>query len=127
MPFNSSRFYSPFVSSAQRLPNGNTLICEGSEGHLMEVTPYHELVWEYHNPYRSMGNMHMVYRAYRVPYEWAPQAEHTPETEIPEIDNSTWRVPGASTERKHEVDVADCKPYEEGDPSRALCIGSTGD
>ena len=124
MPFNSSRFYSPFVSSAQRLPNGNTLICEGSEGRLLEVTAYHELVWEYHSPHRSLGNMNMVYRAYRAPYDWAPQATRTPEIAIPRIDNRIWRVPGASSERLREVDVQGCKPYVEGDPSRALCIGT---
>ena len=31
-PMDSNRFYSPFISSAQRLPNGNTLITEGSDG-----------------------------------------------------------------------------------------------
>ena len=30
VPLDASRFYSPFISSAQRLPNGNTLICESS-------------------------------------------------------------------------------------------------
>ena len=35
MPQN---FYSPYVSSAQRLPNGNTLIDEGSDGRVFEVT-----------------------------------------------------------------------------------------
>ena len=125
MPYNSSRFYSPFVSAAQRLPNGNTLITEGSEGRLLEVTPYHELVWEFHHPYRSFGSMHMIYRAYRAPYEWAPQATHTPEVEIADIDNKTWRVPGASSERLREIDVPGCMPYVEGDVSRALCIGST--
>ena len=37
-PLDSSRFYSPFVSGAQRLPNGNTLITEGSDGRIFEVT-----------------------------------------------------------------------------------------
>jgi hypothetical protein len=40
-------FFSPLISSAQRLPNGNTLITEGSNGRILEVTPGHELVWEY--------------------------------------------------------------------------------
>ena len=38
-PVDANRFYSPFISSAQRLPNGNTLITEGSGGRLIEVTP----------------------------------------------------------------------------------------
>ncbi|MFC1984737.1 aryl-sulfate sulfotransferase [Chloroflexota bacterium] len=42
-------FYSPTMSNCQRLPNGNTLICEGTRGRLFEITPGFELVWEYVN------------------------------------------------------------------------------
>jgi hypothetical protein len=44
-------FFSHFISSAQRQPNGNTLICEGANGRIFEVTPAWEIVWEYVNPY----------------------------------------------------------------------------
>ena len=40
-------FYSSTMSSCQRLPNGNTFICEGTWGRLFEVAPKGELVWEY--------------------------------------------------------------------------------
>ncbi len=96
---DASKFYSPYISSAQRLPNGNTLITEGSDGRLIEVTPEHEIVWEYINPYyNTLGKytMNMVYRAYRVPYEWVPQAEHGEEVSIEPVDISTFRVPNAS-------------------------------
>lgn len=97
---DGSKFYSPYISSAQRLPNGNTLITEGSDGRIFEVTPQHELVWEYINPYfnKIAGNysVNMVYRAYRVPYEWVPQLEKPEETSIKALDVSTFRVPGAS-------------------------------
>ncbi len=43
-------FFSPIVSSVQRLPNGNTLIGEGSTGRAFEVTSAGEIVWEYVNP-----------------------------------------------------------------------------
>ena len=43
-------FYSNFISGAQRLPNGNTLICEGASGTFFEVTPDNEIVWRYINP-----------------------------------------------------------------------------
>jgi thiol-disulfide isomerase/thioredoxin len=78
-------FYSPYISSAQRLPNGNTLITEGSDGRLFEVTPSYETVWEYINPYYSHklgGTTNMVYRAYRVPYDWIPQLEAPVEQSI---------------------------------------------
>ncbi len=35
----------------QRLPNGNTLICEGAPGRIFEVTSGKEMVWEYINPF----------------------------------------------------------------------------
>lgn len=99
-PLDSSRFYSPFVSSAQRLPNGNTLITEGSDGRLIEVTKDHEVVWEYINPYYSeidgKKGMNMIYRAYRVPYEWIPQLEKPEEVSIEKINIETFRVPGAA-------------------------------
>lgn len=44
-------FFSPYISNAQRLPNGNTLICEGSFGRLFEVTGDGQVVWEFVNPY----------------------------------------------------------------------------
>ena len=44
-------FYSYNISSAERQPNGNTLICEGAPGRLFEVTPRGEVVWEYINPF----------------------------------------------------------------------------
>src|SRR5699024_6319086 len=40
-------------SSAQRLPNGNTLITESNAGRLVEVTPDGDIVWEYINPVRG--------------------------------------------------------------------------
>lgn len=46
-----SNFFSPLISNATRLPNGNTLICEGSFGRIFEVTKDGEVVWEYVNPH----------------------------------------------------------------------------
>jgi len=44
-------FYSSLISNAQRLANGNTLICEGIKGRIFEVTMEGETVWEYLNPF----------------------------------------------------------------------------
>jgi hypothetical protein len=44
-------FYAPFVSGAQRLASGNTLVAAGTGGELFEVTREGEVVWEYRNPY----------------------------------------------------------------------------
>ncbi len=62
-------FFSAFISGAQRLPNGNTLICEGMTGRLLEVTGEGEVVWEYVNQFYGyddrFGHANMVFRAYR--------------------------------------------------------------
>jgi Spy/CpxP family protein refolding chaperone len=50
-----SDFYSSFISGAQRLPNGNTLICSGANGIIFEVTPEKEIVWKYINPVKVNG------------------------------------------------------------------------
>lgn len=96
---DASKFYSSYISAAQRLPNGNTLITEGSDGRLIEVTPEHEIVWEYINPYfNHLGGKfinNMVYRAYRVPYEWIPQLDRPEEVSIAPLEVETFRVPGA--------------------------------
>jgi hypothetical protein len=61
------------MRSMQRLPNGNTLITEGAPGRVIEVTSDGQIVWEYHVTYFSQAARptNSVYRAYRLPYEWA--------------------------------------------------------
>ena len=48
-------FYSPRISGARRLSNGNTLITEGMFGRMFQVTAAKEVVWEYINPYWDRG------------------------------------------------------------------------
>jgi len=66
------RFYSSVSSGAQRLPNGNTFICELSRGRFFEVTRDKEKVWEFYNPFyfkddrpTGLGLSNRVPRAYR--------------------------------------------------------------
>jgi len=73
-------FFSPRISNAQRLPNGNTLICEGDFGRLFEVTTEGELVWEFVNPYFGQGPTgpnNRVFRAYRYSKEDIARAKAT--------------------------------------------------
>jgi len=67
-------FYSPNISGAQRLPNGNTLICEGTSGHLFEVNQDGELLWDYVVPVSfggplsqgtNMNSQNSTFRSYR--------------------------------------------------------------
>lgn len=73
---NNQAFFSHIGSGCQRLPNGNTLICAMTEGHLFEVTHEGELAWEYINPVTREGGIleaipdsypmtNAVFRAYR--------------------------------------------------------------
>ncbi|MBW1913968.1 MAG: aryl-sulfate sulfotransferase [Deltaproteobacteria bacterium] len=91
---DKSKFFSDYVSSAQRLPNGNTLITEGADGRIFEVKPRETardldaIVWEYVSPfYYSSERFNMVYRAYRYPYSYAPQATHAKEEAVVPSDN----------------------------------------
>jgi len=109
-PLIAGMLFSNFISSAQRLPNGNTLITEGATGRIFEVTSEYEIVWEYISPYiggrvELPGNTpgpaapprksSMVYRAYRIPYDWIPQVDKPEEIALPDIDISEYRVPGS--------------------------------
>ena len=62
-------FFSSFISGAHRLPNGNTLICSGAPGRILEVTRDGRIVWEYLNPYGG-----------EVPT--SPQGGNTPRTAL---------------------------------------------
>jgi hypothetical protein len=46
------------MGNAQRLPNGNTLVCESSFGRFFEVTKDGEIVWEYVNLFFGTGKYH---------------------------------------------------------------------
>ncbi|HVF09883.1 MAG TPA: aryl-sulfate sulfotransferase, partial [Abditibacteriaceae bacterium] len=68
------KHFSNFVSNAQRLPNGNTLICDGANGRFFQVTKDNQTVWEYINPYiTSPQYQGAVFRAYQYSPEYCPQ------------------------------------------------------
>ncbi len=56
-------------SGAQRMANGNTVICECTKGRLFEVTREGDLVWEYYSPFyydhQIFGTNNMIFRVYR--------------------------------------------------------------
>ena len=76
-PYN---FYSSHCSSNERLPNGNTVICDAMHGRIFEVTYGGEVVWEYVSPFVGTKlhslSMHMyietfiIHRAYRYPRDY---------------------------------------------------------
>jgi len=67
-------FFSSFISGAERLANGNTLICSGADGRFFEVTPGGEIVWEYWTLFsgnirtpNNNNNTYAVFRATKIP------------------------------------------------------------
>lgn len=65
-------FFSGLQGSAQRLPNGNTLICESARGHVFEVDPKGQIVWDFWNPEMKSGRRKTIYRFLRVPFHSVP-------------------------------------------------------
>ena len=68
-----TNFFSTILSSAQRLPNGNTLICDGDSGYFFEIDANKSIVWEYVNPDATSGivsqgdipSFNLVFRAHK--------------------------------------------------------------
>jgi len=52
---NPTDIFSELLSSVQKLPNGNFLICSGDERKVLEITAENEVVWEYVNPIALIG------------------------------------------------------------------------
>lgn len=92
--YRAANFYSTNISSAQRLPNGNTLITEGAPGRVFEVTADGKIVWEYMNaPGEGRPPSNAVYRAYRIPYGWLPQVTQPREVTIEPPAPGAFHVP----------------------------------
>ncbi|HXD73788.1 MAG TPA: aryl-sulfate sulfotransferase [Vicinamibacterales bacterium] len=92
--YTNPRFFSTNISSAQRLPNGDTLIDAGAPGRMFEVTKDGAIVWEYMFPMFAGANAsNAVYRAYRIPYNWIPQLPAPVETRIIPPPPGAFRVP----------------------------------
>lgn len=69
-------FYSPTVSGAQRLPNGNTLITEGTSGRMFQITPKGQIVWEYVSPFFNINTrdweVNMIFRGLHYTADMLP-------------------------------------------------------
>ena len=80
---NKKDLFAKIISGAQRLPNGNTLICSGASGTLLEVTREKEVVWKYVNP--VMGS----FIGYRLPGDGPVRIGRGG---LPVINNALFRV-----------------------------------
>jgi hypothetical protein len=85
--------YAHDISGAQRLPNGNTIVCAGPFGYLFEVTAAGNVVWKYispvtntgpltqgdsipHNPARPEELMNSIFRVYRYAPDYSAFTGH---------------------------------------------------
>jgi hypothetical protein len=83
-----SSMYAEAISGAQRLPNGSTIIDDGTHGTFTEVTQSGEVVWRYicpavltgplgfadaipDDPARAGEKMNAVFRVYKYPLDYA--------------------------------------------------------
>jgi hypothetical protein len=67
------------IAGAERLPNGNTLICEGESGRVFEVTKGCEICWEWNSPFvhdfKGISAV-MLFRAHRYAIDGPELSEH---------------------------------------------------
>lgn len=79
-------FFTSVKGGLQRLPNGNTLICEGDIGRLFEVTEGKEVVWEFVSPFYHPSPIYgqknnMLFCAYRYGPEYEGLRGNIPQPE----------------------------------------------
>ena len=83
---NPADFYAPFVSGTQRLPNGATLIVDGTAGTISQAAPDGQIVWKYVIPLHR--------RAHLRQGELPPvrQTHQTPYGDVPLLTNRVYRA-----------------------------------
>ena len=52
---SSTPLFAPFISGAQRLPNGDTLITDGPDGRIFEITKKGDTAWAYQNAFAAQA------------------------------------------------------------------------
>ena len=86
-------FYSWFISGAQRLPNGNTLINAGAVGIVFEVTPEKETVWKFSNPFKPVAS--------------TPPAANGPPKRFEALARAARDALGLTKDQRKKLDVID--------------------
>ena len=72
-------FYAWFIGGAQRMPNGNTLICTGPFGKILDVTYDKDIIWQYQNTYPNPSQNNLFDIKYYPP-------EAPPIPNLPDLD-----------------------------------------
>lgn len=106
-----SNFYSGVASGAERLANGNTLICESAKGRIFEVDTEGNIVWQFISPFYfpwpRAGLSNWIFRAHRYgrdyegfkgkdldpgKFEWVLREKGKPDTEGPEKSDGEEKI-----------------------------------
>jgi len=121
-PQDQEGFFSAFISGAQRLPDGNTLLCLGVPGRFLEVTRAGEVVWDYLNPFgeqngeRGGPGPHGLFRGTRLASDdpglrWGT-LKASIRTEFPEVRQLPVRELAARADLPVLLDVREAREYE---------------
>ena len=121
-------FYAPYISGAQRLPNGNTLITDGTAGTIFQATPDGKTAWKYTVPWHYHISLWQDKGPPRL-------TQGTPDKLTPVIKNIVYRAywyppdhPGLQA-----LDLTPAGPYLQGDQDllywarHALIAGDFGE
>jgi len=108
-------FYAYYISGAERLKDGDTLICDGVAGKFFEVTPDETTVWQWTNPYPN-PSMNDVFKIVYIPPNEPPPPP--PQNITPDLDcqgsmNWTNIKPGGTVHGSFQVENI-------GDPNSTL-------
>jgi hypothetical protein len=116
------RFLSTFISGAQRLPNGNTLVCEGKTGRVFEVQTDGTIVWEFLNPLggeiepSTQGGKappRALFRAQRVPLDHPGLADKSLATRISAVELQAQRLAAQQAAPQPSQDDAQQPPQHD--------------
>ncbi len=126
---NPTDFYSQNISGAQRLANGNTLICSGANGIFFEVNPDTNIVWHYINPVTAEGPLtqgasttdvkNMVFKIRRYAPDYAGLTGHdlTPGDPI-EIYPTNIKIPSGDIPLRFRLQQNYPNPFN---PTTSIC------
>ena len=88
--------FSDYLGGAQRLPNGNTLVCDGANGRLYQITGDNRIVWEYINRFmESLEFRGAIFKARAYAPDHCPQLQKLPPAKGPAVtplDNRQFAV-----------------------------------
>ncbi len=59
-PTLEDRIFTNYLGYVQRLDNGNTLVTESTQGHILEIAPSGDLLWEFYSPFRAGENNELI-------------------------------------------------------------------